>query len=60
MAQILKTNNNIQAMEAKLQSRVTKVMELNRKINEINNKINLLYCHLKTLKKLQKTQNSSK
>ena len=32
LAQILKTNENIQAIKAQLQSRVTQVIELNRQI----------------------------
>ena len=55
IALIFKTNENIQAMEAQLQSLVTQVIEINRQISEINNKINLSYRHLKTL---QATQNN--
>ena len=58
IAQILKTNTNIQAIAAQLQSRVTQVIEMNRQITDINDKINLLYCHLNTLKTLQATQKS--
>ena len=54
IAQIFKTNENIQAMEAQLQSRVTEVIEMNRQIIEINDKINLSYRHLKTLQATQK------
>ena len=59
MAQILKTNENIQAMEAELKSRVTQVIELNRQITEMNDDINSSYWHLQALKKHQATQNSS-
>ena len=59
MAQILKTNENIQGMEAELQSRVKQVIELNRQIIEMDDEINLSYRHLKALKKFQATQNSS-
>ena len=59
IAQILKTNENIQAMEAQLQSRVTQVKEMNRQITKINDKINFLYRHLKAFKTLQATQNSN-
>ena len=59
IAQILKTNENIQTMEAQLQSRVTQVIEMNRQITEINDKINLSPRHLKALKTPQATQNSN-
>ena len=59
IAQILKTNENIQAMEAQLKSRVTQIIEMNRLITEINDKINLSYRHLKLHKTLQATQNSN-
>ena len=52
MAQILKTNENIQTMEATLQFRDTQVIELNRQVTEIGDKINSPYRHLKALKKL--------
>ena len=58
-AQILKTNENIQALEAQLQSRVTQVIEMNRQITEINDEINFSYRHLKALKTLEATQNTS-
>ena len=55
--QILKTNTNIQAMEAQLQSRVTHVIEMNQQITEINDKINFSYRHVKAIKTPQATQN---
>ena len=57
IAQILKTKENIQAMEAELQSRVTQVNGMNQQITEINDKINFTYRHFNALKKLQATQN---
>ena len=59
IAQILKTKEDIEAIEAQLQSRITQVFEMNRQITEINDKINFSYFHLKALKKLQATQNSN-
>ena len=49
IAQILKTNENIQALEAQLRSRVTQVIEMTRQITEINEIINYSYRHPKAL-----------
>ena len=46
-------------MEAQLQSRVTRVIKMNRQINEINVTIIFLYRHLKALKTLNATQSSN-
>ena len=59
IAQILKTNENIQALETQLQFRITQVIKMNRQITEINDKINGSYRHLNALNTLQATQNSN-
>ena len=59
MVQILKTNKNIQEIEAQLQFQVTQVLEMNRQVTEINDEINCSYRHLEWLKKLHATQNKS-
>ena len=59
IAQILKKNENIQALEAQLQSRVTQLIEMNQQITDINDKINISYRHLKALKMVEVTLNRS-
>ena len=53
IAQILKTNENTQEMEAQLQSRVTLVIEMNRVITEINEILIYRTVILKRLKRFR-------